>query len=149
MRRPRNTCAEQVTCTPDSDHLFSSEKVPEVNSLAELNELIDLWDLQDEARRIGSRPRTIGEYFAAEQPLLRPISDEPLETGLWLSVRVDRYAQVTARTNRYSVPVRLIGRKLRVLLHASELVVYDGQEVVARHERLVTKADPAWNSTPT
>jgi hypothetical protein len=53
---------------------------------------------------------------------------------------VDRYAQVTVRTNRYSVPVRLIGRKLRVLLHASELLVYDGQEVVARHERLVTKA---------
>lgn len=33
-----------------------------------------------------------------------------------------------------------MGRKLRVLLHAAELIVYDGQEVVARRERLVTKA---------
>jgi hypothetical protein len=33
--------------------------------------------------------------------------------------------------------VRLIGRTFRVMLHASELVVYDGREEVARHERLV------------
>ncbi len=43
------------------------------------------------------------------------------------------------RNNRYSVPVRMIGRTLRVMLHASELVVYDGREEVARHERLIAK----------
>ncbi|MGW6981402.1 hypothetical protein ACWGE1_18440 [Streptomyces sp. NPDC054932] len=39
--------------------------VPEVDSLAELNELVDQWDLHDRRRRIGSRPRprTIDEYF--------------------------------------------------------------------------------------
>lgn len=41
--------------------------------------------------------------------------------------------------NRYSVPVRLIGRTVRVMLHASELVVYDGREEVARHERLIAR----------
>lgn len=43
------------------------------------------------------------------------------------------------RNNRYSVPVRLIGRRVRVLLHASHLVVYDGRVEVARHERLPVK----------
>ncbi|MFK4070848.1 Mu transposase domain-containing protein [Streptomyces sp. NPDC029674] len=43
------------------------------------------------------------------------------------------------RTNRYSVPVRLIGKTLRVLLHASELVVFDDGREVARHERLSTQ----------
>ena len=38
------------------------------------------------------------------------------------------------------MPVRLIGRQVRVLLHASELVVYDGRTEVARHERLLAKA---------
>ncbi|MGW2162297.1 Mu transposase domain-containing protein, partial [Nonomuraea sp. NPDC001699] len=47
--------------------------------------------------------------------------------------------QIHVRTNRYSVPVRLIGRNVRVVLHASELVVFDGREVVARHERLKAK----------
>ncbi|MDT0570337.1 hypothetical protein RM704_23185 [Streptomyces sp. DSM 3412] len=47
--------------------------------------------------------------------------------------------QISVRTNRYSVPVRLIGRTARAMLHASELVVYDGQLEVARHERLIAK----------
>ncbi|MFF3431359.1 hypothetical protein [Streptomyces sp. NPDC002602] len=54
-------------------------------------------------------------------------------------MRVDRYGQVSVRTNHYSVPVRLIGQMLRIVLHASELVVYDGPKVVARHERLIAK----------
>jgi hypothetical protein len=55
------------------------------------------------------------------------------------SLRVDRFSQVSVRTNRYSVPVRLIGRMVRVMLHASELVVYDGRAEAARHERLIAK----------
>lgn len=115
--------------------------VPDVGSLAELNAMIDAWDAADEARRIGSRPRTIGEYFAVERPLLKPLPGEPFETGLVLSPRVDRYSQVGVRTNRYSVPARLIGRRVRVMLHASQVVVYDGRTEVARHERLPAKGD--------
>ncbi|WP_131746153.1 IS21 family transposase [Frankia sp. Cppng1_Ct_nod] len=114
--------------------------VPEVDSLAELNVLVEGWDADDEARRIGTRPHTIGEHFAVEAPLLKPLPVEPFETGRWFTPRVDRYSQITVRTNRYSVPVALIGRPVRVLLHASELVVYDGRTEVARHERLLAKA---------
>ncbi|MFJ9675386.1 IS21 family transposase [Streptomyces sp. NPDC101221] len=114
--------------------------VPEVSSLAELNEMVEQWDLHDGRRRIGSRPRTIDEYFAIEQPLLMPLPDEPFETGRVFTPRVDRYSQITVRTNRYSVPVRLIGKRVRVVLHASHLVVYDQNVEVARHERLIAKA---------
>ncbi|WP_407699974.1 Mu transposase domain-containing protein [Streptomyces liliiviolaceus] len=38
-----------------------------------------------------------------------------------------------------SVPVRLIGQRVRVLLHACEVNIYDGRMEVARHERLVAK----------
>jgi len=113
--------------------------VPEVDSLAELNALVDKWDADDESRRIGSRPHTIGEHFAIEKPLLKPLPREPFETGRWFTPRVDRYSQITIRTNRYSVPIRLIGRRVRVLLHASHLVVYDGRTEVAQHERLLAK----------
>lgn len=83
--------------------------VPEVDTLAELNAMIERWDEADDARRIRSWPRTIGEYFAAEQPLLAPLPDEPFETGRLFALRVDRYSQISVRTNRYSVPVRSAG----------------------------------------
>ncbi|WP_328522647.1 Mu transposase domain-containing protein [Kribbella sp. NBC_00359] len=54
--------------------------------------------------------------------------------------RVDRHAPITVSTNRYSVPVRSMGRIVRVLLHASNLAVDDGNTVAARHERLLTKS---------
>ncbi|MBY8345804.1 IS21 family transposase [Streptomyces spinosirectus] len=113
--------------------------VPEVASLSELNELVEQWDQHDGRRRIGSRPRTIDEYFEVERPLLMPLPEEPFETGRVFTPRVDRYSQIAVRTNRYSVPVRLIGKRVRVMLHASHLVVHDKNVEVARHERLIAK----------
>jgi hypothetical protein len=114
--------------------------VPEVGSLAELNARIAVAEQAEEGRRIGARIRTIGQDFAAEAPRLVPLPDEPFETGLLLSPRVDRYSQlVTVRMNRYSVPVRLIGRQVRVVLRSSELVIYDGRHEAARHERMTAK----------
>jgi transposase len=114
--------------------------VPDVPSVQALNEMIDSWDADDEARRVGGRARTVGDLFGIERPLLKPLPEEPFETGRWFTPRVDRFAQVTVRTNRYSVPARLIGRRVRVLLHASDLVIYDGRAEVACHERLPGKS---------
>jgi hypothetical protein len=46
---------------------------------------------------------------------------------------------VTVRMVKYSVPARFIGRKVRVSLRASEVVVFDGRSGVARHQRIVAK----------
>ncbi|GAB2464741.1 Mu transposase domain-containing protein [Streptomyces incanus] len=113
--------------------------VPEVDSLAELNEMVDQWDLHHGHRRIGSRPRTVDEYFAIEQPLLMPLPGEPFETGRLFMPRIDHYSQIAVRTNRYSAPTRLIGKRVRVILHASHLVVYDRNIEAARHKRLIAK----------
>lgn len=113
--------------------------VPEVATLADLNARIDQWDVEDEDRRIHTRAHTIGQAFATEKPLLKPLPGEEFETGRWFHPRVDRYAQITVRSNTYSVPARLIGRQVRVLLGASDLVVHDGRTPVAWHERLTTK----------
>ncbi|MGW6959293.1 Mu transposase domain-containing protein [Streptomyces chartreusis] len=48
------------------------------------------------------------------------------ETGRWFTPRVNRFGQITVRSNAYSVPVRFIGRQLRALLHVNDLVVPPG-----------------------
>ncbi|MFM9455873.1 IS21 family transposase [Streptomyces europaeiscabiei] len=114
--------------------------VPEVGSLAELNTLVERWDEEDEARRIRMRPRTVGEYFVVEQPLLAPLPTEPFDAGQVIETRVDRHSRIWARAGFYSVPTRYIERRVRIVLHANELAVYDGSTEIARHERLVSKA---------
>lgn len=113
--------------------------MPVVASLEELNDRIREWEAQDDGRRINDRIRTIGQDFATEQPLLAPLPMEAFDPGFVLTPRVDRSSMITVRMVKYSVPARFIGRKVRVALRASEIVVFDGRTVVARHQRIIVK----------
>ena len=109
--------------------------IPHAASLEELNAMFAAADAADDARRIGQRPQTVGQMFALEAPALRPLPTERFETGIEVMTTVDRHARVTVRQIHYSVPAKLIGRRLRVIARASEILVFDGRHVVARHER--------------
>jgi transposase len=119
--------------------------MPVVDSLAELNENIIRWDELDDQRRIADRIRTVAADFALEQPLLAPLPLERFEPGLSLTPRVDRSSLITVRMAKYSVPAGLINRPVRVSLRASELVVFDGRTVVARHPRIASKGGQSVN----
>ena len=115
--------------------------VPKVASLAELNAMLAEADAAEDGRRIAYRAGTVGEDFAAEQQLLRPLPGEPFDTAATLWARVDRYARISVGKCRYSVPARLIGSRVRVLLSASELHVFDGSALAATHPRLIAAGD--------
>lgn len=109
--------------------------VPQVATMAELNARLERYDRADDHRRIANRVRTVGDDFSLEAPLLRALPVEPFEAGLVLNPRVDRHGRITVRQCHYSVPVKLIGQRVRVILRADELVVFAGRREVARHER--------------
>ena len=114
--------------------------VPQVGSVAELNDRLAVFDERDDARRVGSRPQSVGHDFAVERPALRPLPDEAFETGIELSPRVDRHARISVRQCSYSVPARLIGARVRALLRAERLLVFDGRgRQVAEHPRATVR----------
>jgi transposase len=113
--------------------------IPVVDSIEELNGLLEAADEADDRRRIGNRTMNVGHDWAFERGLLRPLPAEPFETALTLTPRVDRYAQVMVRCNQYSVPARFIGHRLRVKLSASTVTVFERNQVVARHQRAIGK----------
>ncbi|MEU9821738.1 MULTISPECIES: IS21 family transposase [unclassified Pseudonocardia] len=113
--------------------------VPKVESLAQLNSRLEAADDADDARRIANRVHTVGHDFATEAPMLRPLPAERFEPGVMLTPRVDQHARIPVRQARYSVPARLIGRRVRALLRASELVVLHDRREVARHARATAK----------
>lgn len=113
--------------------------VPAIDTLAELNERLRSFDERDDARRISNRTLSVGQSFCLEQALLRSLPAEGFEVGLSLTPRVDRYSRITVRQCHYSVPARLIGHRVRAVLRASELLVFDGKTLVARHERATVR----------
>jgi hypothetical protein len=113
--------------------------MPKVNSIAELNALLAAADAKDEHRRIENRVCTVGHDFTFERSTLTPLPAEAFDTTLTLTPRVDRYSRITVRMCHYSVPARFIGRRVRVQLSASGLVVFDGRTQIARHDRAIAK----------
>lgn len=115
--------------------------VPEVESLAELNEKIAAIDLAEDERVLHGQRVTIGFNFSTEADLLAPVPFEDFDTGTTLTPKVGRDARITVRQCQYSVPARFIGRQVRVSLRANELVVFDRGRVVARHVRLTHRGE--------
>lgn len=113
--------------------------MPEVDSLEELNDKIKAWEAADDDRRITGKLNTIGTDYQAERNVLSPLPVDRFDPGLVLHPRVDRSAMITVRMMKYSVPARLIGRKVRVSLRASHLVVFDGHTTVATHPRVASR----------
>jgi transposase len=110
--------------------------VPEVADLAELNALLLAGCEADLGRRIVGRELTVGEAWAVERPLLRPLPAEPFDATETATPRVDTKSLVTVRQNRYSVPVCLAGLRVSARIGAREITISHAGQVVARHERL-------------
>ena len=119
--------------------------VPKVASLDELNAAVAAADISDDARVISGRPLingrriSVGEHFALEAPFLQALPSDWFDVAVDLECRVDHKARICVRQAFYSVPVRLVGRKIPVRLGASSLEAFDGSTVAASHPRSLHK----------
>jgi transposase len=110
--------------------------VPEVDSIEQLNELVEEACWRDLQRTISGRAETVGQQLDRERLLLNNLPREPPPTWEEATPRVDAKALATVRCNRYSVPASLAGLRVRARIGAREISFWhDGREV-ARHERL-------------
>ena len=113
--------------------------VPNVASLAELNELVAVAEAIDDGRFITGRTIQVGEHFAQERPHLMALPVEPFDPALLLRPRVDSKSRVSVRQSFYSVPVRFVGQRIDIALTADTVTAFDGAQIVARHCRLAGK----------
>jgi transposase len=114
--------------------------IPDVASMAELNELLDrIGAADDEQRHIGGRFLTVAEHGTLDSQALQTLPAEAFDPARELSCRVDSKSRVCVRQSFYSVPIRYAGRRLLVRLGAEHLEVFDGRRVVASHPRSAHK----------
>ena len=109
--------------------------VPRVASMTELNVLLAAGCASDDRRHIAQRRITVAEHFALEADTLIALRGEAFDVSAIASHRVDRKSRVSVRGTMYSVPARLVGRRVDVRVGAETVEVYDGPMVVARHAR--------------
>jgi transposase len=113
--------------------------VPEVESMEQLNELLEQACWQDLQRTITGHPATVGERLEMERRVLNTLPRERHDTSEEALPRVDSKALATVRTNRYSVPAGLAGLRVAARVGANDIAFWHDGQVVARHERLPGK----------
>lgn len=89
-------------------------------------------------RSIGMSP---DEAYIMEKPSLRSLPPyiPPIYQTLHRVVDVEGYVHLD--TNRYSVPERLIGKKVEVQKHADQVIVVFNHQKIASHTRIIDKRD--------
>jgi transposase len=110
--------------------------VPEVATLAELNDLLLACCVRDLGRTITGQSETVGARLSQEIDMLRRLPAGVFPTWEQSTHRVNQKSMIVVRRNHYSVPVRLVGTKVAARVGAREIEVLADGKLVATHPRL-------------
>jgi len=103
----------------------------------------ELWlssvlDKLNKTKQTGSG-KSANEMFVEEKAVLGVLPPSKLLCSEQVQLRVDKYATISYRTNRYSVPDHLVGRFVDVNILSHQLEVYYDNKKVAGHKRSFQK----------
>jgi transposase len=112
--------------------------MPDYASIDDLNDdLLVFSDMHLEKRVSGER---IADRFARERNELRPLPDVLPETCIRESIRINKFAEVMYKTNRYSVPTNKSNQDaILEVFHDRIRVIILGSVMIAEHKRLFTR----------
>jgi transposase len=85
------------------------------------------------------KEKTVMELFEQEKQVLGVLPGSRATCCDQVQLRVDKYATISYRTNRYSVPDHLTGKFVDVSIHSKELHVFYQNNRVATHDRSFAK----------
>lgn len=113
--------------------------IPACEDFEALNDYLMDCCIADLGRTITGRGETVGDAASRERSLLQRLPKEPFDVAEIAECIVDAKCRVSVRTNRYSVPARLVGRTVSVRISPLTVAISHGGVVVATHPRLHLK----------
>lgn len=119
------------------DNMF--RPTPECESLEAFNLELEWFCRNDENRKSSVHRETIGERFAREQPLLRPLPKALPAACVRRIAQINKFAEVICDTNRYSVETRWAYRDAVLEIFEERLRIVVDDQVVAEHKRCTGK----------
>lgn len=112
--------------------------LPQVQSLAALNEFLTQEAQADFARQLAGRHTTVGAAFAQEQATLRQLPEEDFVLAEEHFCRVDTKGCVQVRTNWYSTPCAP-GQQVRVRVLPTQIEIWQQGQCCATHPRCYSR----------
>jgi hypothetical protein len=85
------------------------------------------------------KDKTVMELFEEERRVLYALPASRPACCEQVQLRVDKYATISYRTNRYSVPDHLVGEFVDVFIHSKDLQVFHHNSKIAFHRRSFEK----------
>lgn len=117
--------------------------VPAFDTLGDLNVYLEACDLTDAERWVHGRVpgvgSTAGGLLRLEQGAMWGLPVEAFPAVTRLTARADTKARVCVRQSFYSVPARLAGQRVAVLLGAETVTVTSANTQVAAHVRAIRR----------
>lgn len=110
--------------------------VPEAANLDELNEKILRQCLAYGSHTMAGREHNVDTLYEEEKGFLLTQPEVTYSNVQPYEARSDKYATVMVDKNRYSIPWRYAGQKLKVLLHVDQIEIFAGTKKLAVHTRL-------------
>ncbi len=110
--------------------------VPEASSLEDLNQRLLDECFSYGTHTIDGRSNTVDELFESEKDSLIASPDIPFSNIQIYDGKADKYATVVVDKNRYSVPTRYAGFKMRILLYVDRVEICYGSKKLSSHERV-------------
>jgi hypothetical protein len=120
--------------------------VPEASSVAELNERILKQCIVYGNHKMDGRERKVDELYEEEKKHLLSLPKDVFSNVQTYDGRADKYATVIVDKNRYSVPTRYAGFKVKVLLGVAQVEIFYGGKNLATHDRLY--GNNKWSLNP-
>lgn len=120
--------------------------VPEASSVAELNERILKQCVVYGNHKMDGRERKVDELYEEEKKHLLSLPEDVFSNVQTYDGRADKYSTVIVDKNRYSVPTRYVGFKVKVLLGVDQVEIFYGGKKLAMHDRLY--GNNKWSLNP-
>ncbi|WP_409967180.1 IS21 family transposase [Bengtsoniella intestinalis] len=109
--------------------------LPKVDSMDELNDLLQKRCEQYLKHTIRGKNGTVREEFEVEKAALNPLPIYRFDPAKRAHGRVDRFSTVRFDTNNYSVPVTYCGKEVTVKALPEQVEIYSQNKLIATHPR--------------
>ena len=113
--------------------------IPEARDLEDLNRYLAEQCYGYGEHRISGKDKTVNELYEEEKAYLLKLPEVPFSNIETYDGKVDKYCTVVVDRNRYSVPSRYVGLRVRAVADVDRIEIFHGGDKIAVHSRVYGK----------